>query len=410
MGVELDVRHEHMFAYPKPFRRCRYGNPSIGMTWRDERGQTSAEYMGVLLVVAVIVGALLFSGLPGAIARYAGDQVCAIFGDCAAPAAGKDGEADGPRAQRADPDRGAAQRELEKDAERGAPAAGREPDGLTAAEREHRRKVFHERMLLPPDPSLSPEERDALARKRVFDDYMRSRGQPVPTVFDPDGDGVQDFAPAPERNVGGAADRFGGEACGLGKALLFGSEATCGLGDEDSEGYQQGERLAGIGGTLLSPGKVTKVTKLPKLLQGGKAVKRPPSTHGRLRPDPPEPRLRTGNRRTRAERNSPHQPERPAVRPSPDRRVVIGRGKDIENHPNRIDLPPYGLGPRGVLDPRATWKQNAGQLREAMRSRRPIQDLARSGDNRGPYLNAERALLEERGWTRRGGYWYPPPR
>ena len=381
------------------------------MRWRAERGQSSAEYMGVLLVVAAIVGALLASGLPGAIAGFARDKVCAIAGDCPPPTAGKSGPTGGPRTQATDPDRQAAQRELERDAERGAPAAGGEPAGLTPAELDYREKLFRERLMLPPDPSLSPEERDALARKRVFDDFLRSRGEPVPTMFDPDGDGVQDFKPAPERNVGGAADRFGGELCGLSKSLLFGFKGGCGLGDEDSEGYKGGEQLAGIGGTLLSPGKITKVTKLPKLVQGGKAVERAPSTHGQRLVDPSE-RLRIGNRRTRIERNSPHQPDRPAARPDPDRPVVIGRSGDINTKrwpgEDRLDLPPYGLGKRGVLDPRATWKQNAGQLREAMRSRRPIRDLADPNDVDGKYLNAERALLKERGWTQRGQYWYPP--
>ena len=380
------------------------------MRCRAERGQSSAEYMGLLLVVATIIGALLLSGLPGAIAGFVRDQVCAIAGDCAPPSAGKGGEKEGPRTQAADPSRQAAQRRLERDADRGAPGAGGEPAGLTAAERDYREKLFRTRLMLPPDPSLGPEERDALARKRVFDDFQRSRGEPVPTRFDPDGDGVQDFQPAPERNVGGAADRFGGELCGLSKSVLFGFDGGCGLGDEGSEGYKGGEQLASIGGTLLSPGKVTKVTKLPKLVRGGKAVQRAPSTHGPRLVERSE-RLRTGTRRTRAERNSLHQPDRPAVRPEPDRPVVIGRGRQLDDRlpsEDRLDLPPYGILNRRVRDPRATWKQNAGQLREAMQARRPIRDLARPGDKNGPYLNAERALLTERGWTRRGQYWYPP--
>jgi len=66
--------------------------------------------------------------------------------------------------------------------------------------------------------------------------------------------------------------------------------------------------------------------------------------------------------------------------------------------------------PKKVRDPRAAWKQNSGQLREAMRSREPIRDLANPKDKRGPYLRAERRLLENAGWRREGEYWYPPPR
>ena len=47
---------------------------------RDERGQTASEYMGMLLLVAVIIGALIASGLPGAIAGAAGDMVAKIKG------------------------------------------------------------------------------------------------------------------------------------------------------------------------------------------------------------------------------------------------------------------------------------------------------------------------------------------
>lgn len=34
---------------------------------RDERGQTAAEYMGILLLVAVIIAAVVVSGIPGQI-------------------------------------------------------------------------------------------------------------------------------------------------------------------------------------------------------------------------------------------------------------------------------------------------------------------------------------------------------
>jgi hypothetical protein len=45
---------------------------------RQERGQTAAEYMGVLLLVAVIAGAIATSGIPGAIAGGVSRAVCAI--------------------------------------------------------------------------------------------------------------------------------------------------------------------------------------------------------------------------------------------------------------------------------------------------------------------------------------------
>jgi DNA/RNA non-specific endonuclease/Bacterial TSP3 repeat len=48
---------------------------------REERGQTSAEYMGILLVVAAIVGALIASGLHREITAAARSAVCTIAGE-----------------------------------------------------------------------------------------------------------------------------------------------------------------------------------------------------------------------------------------------------------------------------------------------------------------------------------------
>ena len=46
----------------------------------DKQGQTAAEYMGILLVVAVIIGALIASPLDEKIAKAAGDMVDKIAG------------------------------------------------------------------------------------------------------------------------------------------------------------------------------------------------------------------------------------------------------------------------------------------------------------------------------------------
>jgi len=87
--------------------------------------------------------------------------------------------------------------------------------------------------------------------------------------------------------------------------------------------------------------------------------------------------------------------------------TVIGRTKDLKN---------LRAGERSLLDrlpnqgsPKANWKQNSGVLREEMRRGQPIRD-ASPGDVRGPFLNAERALLEDRGWTFNPGtnLWMPP--
>ena len=56
---------------------------------RDQRGQTAAEYMGILLVVAVIVGAIATSGVGGKLSGLIGDMIDSVSrGDKKAPGAG----------------------------------------------------------------------------------------------------------------------------------------------------------------------------------------------------------------------------------------------------------------------------------------------------------------------------------
>ena len=47
---------------------------------REQKGQTATEYMGVLLIVAAIVGALLMSGVAGQIAEGMREAICRITG------------------------------------------------------------------------------------------------------------------------------------------------------------------------------------------------------------------------------------------------------------------------------------------------------------------------------------------
>ena len=87
--------------------------------------------------------------------------------------------------------------------------------------------------------------------------------------------------------------------------------------------------------------------------------------------------------------------------------AVIGRVKDLQN------LKP---GEKSLLDrlpdqgsPKANWKQNSGVLRQEMNKGKPIRD-ASPDDMDGPFLNAERYLLKDRGWTfdSKTNYWNPP--
>jgi len=87
--------------------------------------------------------------------------------------------------------------------------------------------------------------------------------------------------------------------------------------------------------------------------------------------------------------------------------AVIGRIKDLQNLKN---------GDRSLLDrlqnqgsPRSNWRQNSTVLRQEMAKRQPIRD-ASPNDMKGQFLNAERNLLEGRGWTfdSNTNYWMPP--
>lgn len=87
--------------------------------------------------------------------------------------------------------------------------------------------------------------------------------------------------------------------------------------------------------------------------------------------------------------------------------TVIGRVKDLQS------LKP---GERSLLDrlpnqgsPKANWTQNSGVLRQEMAKGQPIRD-ASPGDTAGRFLNAERNLLKDHGWTfdPNTNYWMPP--
>jgi RHS repeat-associated protein len=87
--------------------------------------------------------------------------------------------------------------------------------------------------------------------------------------------------------------------------------------------------------------------------------------------------------------------------------TAIGRVKDLKNLP---------LGQKSLLSrlpnkgsPQANWKQNSGVLRSEMKKSQPIRD-ASVGDNSGEFLNAERNLLQDRGWKLDDitNFWNPP--
>jgi hypothetical protein len=87
--------------------------------------------------------------------------------------------------------------------------------------------------------------------------------------------------------------------------------------------------------------------------------------------------------------------------------TVIGRVKDLRDLPDGFRSLLDRLPDRG--NPRANWAQNSGVLRSEMRRGLPVRDMS-PGDNSGAFLNAERSLLRDRGWSFDGpsNYWLPP--
>ena len=93
---------------------------------------------------------------------------------------------------------------------------------------------------------------------------------------------------------------------------------------------------------------------------------------------------------------------------------IIGRTGDLSNtklvKPRESPLDVKVVrNPDGSINSKATWKSNSSVLRKAMSEDQPIRDVS-PGDTRGQFLNAERNLLESRGWTfdKSSNYWNPP--
>jgi RHS repeat-associated protein len=84
--------------------------------------------------------------------------------------------------------------------------------------------------------------------------------------------------------------------------------------------------------------------------------------------------------------------------------AVIGKQEIIENPKNLLS------GERKLLvkvgkTAKDTWKSNSSELRKAIREGQPIRDV--TPDIKTPFLEAERNLLKEQGWTFDGTNWNP---
>jgi hypothetical protein len=90
-------------------------------------------------------------------------------------------------------------------------------------------------------------------------------------------------------------------------------------------------------------------------------------------------------------------------------RLVIGRGADLAK-PGALEAGERALSwPSKMPNAAAEWKINSGLLRQEMQRGLPIRDLS-PGNTGGMFLNAERNLLQNHGWTFDAGanLWMPP--
>lgn len=85
--------------------------------------------------------------------------------------------------------------------------------------------------------------------------------------------------------------------------------------------------------------------------------------------------------------------------------TVIGRVKDLQNLAKNERSLLSKLPDKG--SPQANWKQNFGVLRQEINKGQPIRD-ASVGDNSGAFLNAERNVLTDKGWSFDNAFWTPP--
>jgi RHS repeat-associated protein len=97
-----------------------------------------------------------------------------------------------------------------------------------------------------------------------------------------------------------------------------------------------------------------------------------------------------------------------AVKGAQEVTTVIGRTKDLQE---------LGAGEQSLLDrlspnlgsPQENWARNSGVLRSEMNRGLPIRDASPT-DTKGVFLNAERNLLQDRGWKfdKNTNFWNPP--
>jgi hypothetical protein len=251
---------------------------------RAEGGQTAAEFLGVMLVVAAIVGVIAASDVDGQIADGVSDEVCRVLkddGDCgkddSKSARGPDQDGDG-LSDREERRRGTLPGKADSDS-----------DGL----------FDHEEVERRTDPRESDSDGDGLSDGREVSSGPNGGEEFDPLKADEDNDGLNDAqelaAGTPPGEADGDTDGYGGRTDGLTdreEVLRHGTDPEAIDTDGDGEGdgdevdantnplvdeRSLGEKVAPIGEDLLLgdlPTPAALGTALKKLPGLGSALKK----------------------------------------------------------------------------------------------------------------------------------------
>ncbi|MCP9488439.1 MAG: hypothetical protein MSC31_01025 [Solirubrobacteraceae bacterium MAG38_C4-C5] len=213
--------------------------------WRTEQGQSSAEYLGLLLVVAAIIAAISASGVAGTVTGAISRSICEISQGGAECGAESEAQVRGEAPQAATSQDASARyerRRVELARERDALAsdttmvsAGRsvstggpaDPADDQIEDGPRRAGDYRALELWSPTSSVSgwtlPADRERRISSGTSNRSLRTElGVRIPTSGDADGDGLRDPRPASQREEGNAGDRFAGELCGIGESVAFG--------------------------------------------------------------------------------------------------------------------------------------------------------------------------------------------
>lgn len=232
----------------------------------SQAGQTAAEYLGVLLVVAAIIVAIGASGIAGTVSREIESAICSIGGGpCESQADSQPDDGNGAalaQIRERTPQRAAEERQRQQSAAESilrddvsTPQVVGDSSAVPAGEpgasiAEAQRALARERLTGRPLPPFltEPQQQRALSN-RLLVRNLRALDPTPPTPFDQDGDGIEELRPPPAPEEGNAGDRFAGELCGLTQGIPLVEDGTCGLGDDGSTGFQQGRELGAVAST-----------------------------------------------------------------------------------------------------------------------------------------------------------------